>query len=60
MDTVRTSWINRSDNTIQLEFGGILFYLIQAENYGHAVALSMAWNSGKMKEPSGQGFRLPS
>jgi hypothetical protein len=55
----RTSWINRSDNTIQLEIAGILFYLIQAENYGHADALRMAWNRGKMKEPSGQGFRLP-
>jgi len=54
----RTSWINRSDNTIQLEFGGILFYLIQAESYEHAVVLSMAWNSGKMNEPNGQGFRI--
>lgn len=57
---MRSSWINKSDNTILLEIAGIFYYLIQAENYGHAVALSMAWNSGKMKEPSGQGFRLPS
>jgi hypothetical protein len=56
---MRSSWINKSDNTIHLEIAGIFFYLIQAESYGHAIALSMAWNSGKMKEPSGQGFRLP-
>ena len=59
MSGVRSSWINKSDNTIQLEIGGILFYLIQAENYGHAIALSIAWNEWRMKEPSGQGFRLP-
>ncbi len=56
---MRTSWINESDNTVHLEIAGILFYLIQAENHGHAIALSIAWNSGKMKEPSGQGYRLP-
>ena len=56
---MRTSWINESDNTVHLEIAGILFYLIQAENHGHAIVLSIAWNSGKMKEPSGQGYRLP-
>lgn len=55
---MRTSWINKSDNTIQLEIAGILFYLIQAESYGHAVALSIAWNEWKMKEPSGKGFQI--
>jgi len=56
---MRTSWINETDLTVHLELSGILFYLIQADTIEHAIVLSMAWNSGKMKEPSGQGFRLP-
>jgi len=56
---MKTSWINETDLTVHLELSGILFYLIQADTIEHARVLSMAWNSGKMKEPSGQGYRLP-
>ena len=55
---MRSSWINKTDNTVSLKLSEILFWVIQAESYEHAVALSMSWNSGKMKHPYGQGSKV--
>ena len=54
---MRSSWINKCDNTINLELSGIMFWVIQASSREEAIALSLAWNSGKMKYPSGSGAK---
>ena len=46
-----TTWINKSDNTVNLELGGILFWVVKGESYGQAIAISEQWESGKMKYP---------
>jgi hypothetical protein len=50
----RSSWIDKVDNTVMLELSGIMFWVVKAESYGQAVAISLNWNSGKMKYPNAE------
>jgi hypothetical protein len=54
---MRSSWIDEVDYTISLELSGIMFWVIKAKSREEAIALSLAWNSGKMKYPTGQGAK---
>ena len=55
--SMRSSWVNKSDYTVNLELSGIMFWVIKAGSREEAIALSLAWNSGKMKYPTGQGAK---
>jgi len=57
LDTVRTSWIDKADNAVALELSGIMFWMIQADDYEHAVAISLYWNSGRMEYPKGGSMK---
>ena len=54
---MRSSWIDEVDYTISLELSGIMFWVIKAESREEAIALSLAWNSGRMEYPTGQGAK---
>ena len=54
---MRSSWIDEVDYTISLELSGIMFWVIKAGSREEAIALSLAWNSGKMKYRTGQGAK---
>jgi hypothetical protein len=54
---MRTSWIDKSDNAVALELSGIMFWMVQAESYEQAVAVSLYWNSGKMEYPKGGNMK---
>ena len=55
--SMRSSWVNKSDYTINLELGGIMFWVIKAKSREEAMAICFSWDSGKMKYPTGQGAK---